>query len=203
MSCTGLLMSLSSTSTSLNSTGTFNSNSSINSAQHIDRYAALKDLDEQLREVKDVFSSHQTLSNGTTSSSSPANPFKQPAGNPFQAAAAVPSAPTAIHQHPHMNGWQTDFGGTTLFNNQSSSSASSSSSSLTSSNTQMYSNLVMGISPPSVAGHNGGGIIISGGGSGGATGLHALQFNNGYVQHHQQQQQQQRNPFAVRSFNFS
>lgn len=181
-------MSLSSTSTSLNSTSTFNSNSSINSTPHIDRYAALKDLDEQFREVKDVFSaSQQTLSNGS-STSSPANPFKQPHGNPFQ---AVATAPATTQQHSHMNGWPTDFsggGGATLFNNQSSSSTSSSSSSLTSSNTQMYSNLVMGISPPSTGGHNGGGILN------GATGLGALQYNNGFPQ---QQLQQQRNPFAV------
>lgn len=46
-------MSLSSTSNSLHSSGTFNSNSSINSTPSADRYAALKDLDEQLRENKE------------------------------------------------------------------------------------------------------------------------------------------------------
>lgn len=51
---TGLPMSTSSLSNnSLNSSsGTFNSNSSLNSTPTIDRYAALKDLDEQLREAK-------------------------------------------------------------------------------------------------------------------------------------------------------
>lgn len=38
---------------SLNSSnGTFTSNSSLNSTPSVDRYAALKDLDEQLREAK-------------------------------------------------------------------------------------------------------------------------------------------------------
>lgn len=82
-------MSLSSTSTSLKSSATFNSNSSISSTPSADRYAALKDLDEQLREIKekDVFN--------TQLSSSPsvvANPFKQALvaqqgaqiSNPFQ-----------------------------------------------------------------------------------------------------------------------
>lgn len=51
---TGLPMSTSSLSNnSLNSSsGTFNSNSSLNSTPSADRYAALKDLDEQLREAK-------------------------------------------------------------------------------------------------------------------------------------------------------
>lgn len=49
----GLPMTKSSLSSSLNSSGgTFNSNSSLNSTPTADRYAALKDLDEQLREVK-------------------------------------------------------------------------------------------------------------------------------------------------------
>jgi hypothetical protein len=50
----GLPMSTSSLSNnSLNSSnGTFNSNSSLNSTPSADRYAALKDLDEQLREAK-------------------------------------------------------------------------------------------------------------------------------------------------------
>lgn len=42
---------------SLNSSGgTFNSNSSLNSTPSVDRYAALKDLDEQLRDAKTVTS---------------------------------------------------------------------------------------------------------------------------------------------------
>lgn len=51
---TGLPMSTSSLSNnSLNSSsGTFNSNTSLNSTPSADRYAALKDLDEQLREAK-------------------------------------------------------------------------------------------------------------------------------------------------------
>jgi hypothetical protein len=45
----------SSLSNSLNSSGgTFNSNSSLNSTPSADRYAALKDLDEQLRDAKTV-----------------------------------------------------------------------------------------------------------------------------------------------------
>ena len=49
----GLPMTKSSLSNSLNSSGgTFNSNSSLNSTPTVDRYAALKDLDEQLREAK-------------------------------------------------------------------------------------------------------------------------------------------------------
>lgn len=50
---TGLPMTKSSLSNSLNSSGgTFNSNSSLNSTPTADRYAALKDLDEQLRDAK-------------------------------------------------------------------------------------------------------------------------------------------------------
>lgn len=84
----GLPMSLSSTSNSLKSNGTFNSNSSINSTPSVDRYAALKDLDEQLREIKEK----DTLN---TQSSSPANPF-----NPFHAAQAQSTTVT--------NGWIND-----------------------------------------------------------------------------------------------
>lgn len=56
---------------SLNSSGgTFNSNSSLNSTPSVDRYAALKDLDEQIRDAKTV-----------TSDSAPT---MEPAGNtPF------------------------------------------------------------------------------------------------------------------------
>lgn len=49
----GLPMTTGSLSNSLNSSGgTFNSNSSLNSTPSADRYAALKDLDEQLRDAK-------------------------------------------------------------------------------------------------------------------------------------------------------
>lgn len=81
-------MSLSSTSNSLKSSGTFNSNSSINSTPSVDRYAALKDLDEQLREIKEKDNHNQN----TLSAAPSANPFSvissspsstQP--NPFQA----------------------------------------------------------------------------------------------------------------------
>jgi hypothetical protein len=48
----GLPMTKSSLSNSLNSSGgTFNSNSSLNSTPSADRYAALKDLDEQSQPV--------------------------------------------------------------------------------------------------------------------------------------------------------
>jgi hypothetical protein len=55
-------MSTTTSSNSLNSSnGTFNSNSSLNSTPTADRYAALKDLDEQLREAKTV-TEHQQQS---------------------------------------------------------------------------------------------------------------------------------------------
>lgn len=96
----GLPMSLSSTSNSLKSSGTFNSNSSINSTPSVDRYAALKDLDEQLREIKEK-DNHNTLSAAV-----PANPFNvistsassQP--NPFQAT----SSPLWFNEQPAMSG---------------------------------------------------------------------------------------------------
>ncbi|XP_059618584.1 arf-GAP domain and FG repeat-containing protein 1 isoform X2 [Phlebotomus argentipes] len=70
----GLPMSLSS-STSLNSSsGGFASNSSLNSTPSADRYAALKDLDEQLRDAKE----REVPANFMGGSP---NPFK----NPFQA----------------------------------------------------------------------------------------------------------------------
>lgn len=92
---TGLPMSLSSTSNSLKSSGTFNSNSSINSTPSVDRYAALKDLDDQLREIKEK-DNHNTLT------AAPANPFNvlstspsaQP--NPFQAT----SSPLWFNEQP-------------------------------------------------------------------------------------------------------
>lgn len=103
----GLPMSLSSTGNSLKSSGTFTSNSSINSTPSVDRYAALKDLDEQLREMKEKDVNTQPTTN-------PANPFNAPAsatvGNPFQA--------TQIHSSvavPTQNGWhneQQQFNGT-------------------------------------------------------------------------------------------
>lgn len=71
MIVTGLPMSLSSTSNSLKSSGTFNSNSSINSTPSVDRYAALKDLDEQLREIKEKDNHNQN----TLIAAVPANPF--------------------------------------------------------------------------------------------------------------------------------
>lgn len=98
-------MSLSSTGNSLKSSGTFNSNSSINSTPSVDRYAALKDLDEQLREMKEV---------NTQTAPNPANPFNSgqtaPVGNPFQAT-QIPSS-IAV---PTQNGWhneQQQFNGT-------------------------------------------------------------------------------------------
>lgn len=101
----GLPMSLSSTSNSLKSSGTFNSNSSINSTPSVDRYAALKDLDEQLREIKEkdnnntlssttsTSSSASSSSSSTSSSSSAAvNPFNVTSvqANPFQSTASPP-----------------------------------------------------------------------------------------------------------------
>lgn len=93
-------MSLSSTGNSLKSSGTFNSNSSINSTPSVDRYAALKDLDEQLREMKDK-------DNNTQSAPNPANPFNTAqtatVGNPFQATQLQPSAVV-----PTQNGWHNE-----------------------------------------------------------------------------------------------
>lgn len=108
-------MSLSSTSNSLKSSGTFNSNSSINSTPSVDRYAALKDLDEQLREIKEK-DNNNTLSSTTSSSSSSstassssssatANPFNMTSvqANPFQATSSPPwfSEQQQHHQQQH------------------------------------------------------------------------------------------------------
>lgn len=64
----------------------------------MDRYAALKDLDEQLREMKEV---------NTHTAPNPANPFNSaqttPAGNPFQAT-QIPSS-VAV---PTQNGWHNE-----------------------------------------------------------------------------------------------
>lgn len=141
----GLPMSLSSTSAgSLNSSGStpFNSSSSsINSTPPVDRYAALKDLDMQLREVvKDtgLFTSNSSNGSGTTTisgatngisnghNSNEANPFKthhhfggaqqaqpQQVPNPFQPAQTM--APTAaVPNGPQ--GWATDFGSAAFAN---------------------------------------------------------------------------------------
>lgn len=85
---TGLPMSLSSTSNSLKSSGTFNSNSSINSTPSVDRYAALKDLDEQFREIKEKETNTQNVPSmanpfNAMTSSAPAQP------NPFQASSPM------------------------------------------------------------------------------------------------------------------
>ncbi|XP_031624684.1 arf-GAP domain and FG repeat-containing protein 1 isoform X2 [Contarinia nasturtii] len=82
----GLPMSLSSTSNSLKSSGTFNSNSSINSTPSVDRYAALKDLDEQLREIKGKDNQNQN----TLSAAASANPFN-----------VILSSPTATATQPN------------------------------------------------------------------------------------------------------
>uniref|UniRef100_A0A1L8DMW5 Putative gtpase-activating protein n=1 Tax=Nyssomyia neivai TaxID=330878 RepID=A0A1L8DMW5_9DIPT len=69
----GLPMSLSSSNSLNSSSGGFASNSSLNSTPSADRYAALKDLDEQLRETKE----RDVPTNFVGTSP---NPFK----NPFQ-----------------------------------------------------------------------------------------------------------------------
>jgi hypothetical protein len=75
----GLPMSLSSTSNSISSSGTFNSNSSINASA--DKYAALKDLDEQFKiEKSDTFSGGLNNAAAVNGGGQP-NPFK---ANPFQ-----------------------------------------------------------------------------------------------------------------------
>ncbi|XP_055684083.1 arf-GAP domain and FG repeat-containing protein 1 isoform X2 [Lutzomyia longipalpis] len=73
----GLPMSLSSSNSMNSSSGGFTSNSSLNSTPSADRYAALKDLDEQLRETKER-EAPSTFVLGTSP-----NPFK----NPFQVSA--------------------------------------------------------------------------------------------------------------------
>ncbi|XP_055712503.1 arf-GAP domain and FG repeat-containing protein 1 isoform X2 [Phlebotomus papatasi] len=76
----GLPMSLSSSNSLNSSSGGFASNSSLNSTPSADRYAALKDLDEQLRETKE----REAPSSNFQMGSSP-NPFK----NPFQSGNGV------------------------------------------------------------------------------------------------------------------
>lgn len=92
-------MSLSSTSNSLKSSATFNSNSSISSTPSVDRYAALKDLDEQLREIKEKET--QNTQNTSTHTANPFNPLAQnmnaPQPNPFQATASPMSWPNDQH----------------------------------------------------------------------------------------------------------
>lgn len=186
-------MSLSSTNTSLNSASTFNSSSSISSASLVDRYAALKDLDEQFREVKDKDMFPSQSSNGSPSSSSSStslhqsppgiNPFKAtPVGNPFQAVQPMQhqliiqqqqQALQNHHPHQHLNGWTTtefgNTGGGALFNSSTTTNGS---------NTQMYSNVMMGVVG------NGGGMAHGG----------VLHLNGGFTQ------QPQKNPFAVSVF---
>lgn len=199
LSLPGLPMSLSSSSTgtSLNSASTFNSNSSINSAakSQVDRYAALKDLDEQLREVKDkeFLQQHSSTTNGgsalsSTASSSTtslhqspggANPFKQSTalvGNPFQAATTV-AQPTTVAAS--MNGWtNTEFngtGGSSMFSSSSTSSSNNSS--------QMYTNIMMG-NVGAAAAMNGV--------------MHHNGYNNGHHLHHVHHHPVPlKNPFAV------
>lgn len=118
-------MSLSSTSNSLKSSGTFNSNSSINSTPSVDRYAALKDLDEQLREIKEK-DNNNTLSSTTSTSSSAssssssttsatANPFNVTSvqANPFQSTASPLWFSEQQQQHTPQHHHQSNGGGTT------------------------------------------------------------------------------------------
>lgn len=131
----GLPMSLSSTSNSLKSSGTFNSNSSINSTPSVDRYAALKDLDEQLREIKEKdnnntlssttsTSSSASSSSSTSSSSSAAvNPFNVTSvqANPFQSTASPPwfseQQPQPQQQHTPQHHHQSNGGTATTMTN--------------------------------------------------------------------------------------
>lgn len=94
----GLPMSLNSTSNSLSSSATFTSNSSINSTPPADRYAALKDLDDQLRESK-------TSINGSAFNS-PAPAAASP--NPFTQSTPIAITGTATQQsHQIGNPFQT------------------------------------------------------------------------------------------------
>ncbi|CAD7079757.1 unnamed protein product [Hermetia illucens] len=93
-----LPMSLNSTSNSLSSSATFTSNSSINSTPPADRYAALKDLDDQLRESK-------TSINGSAFNS-PAPAAASP--NPFTQSTPIAITGTATQQsHQIGNPFQT------------------------------------------------------------------------------------------------
>lgn len=95
----GLPISLSSTSNSLKSSGTFNSNSSINSTPSVDRYAALKDLDEQLREIKEK-DNNNTLSSTTSTSSSASSSSSTSSSSAAAAAAANPFNVTSVQANP-------------------------------------------------------------------------------------------------------
>lgn len=107
-------MSLSSTSTSLKSSGTFNSNSSISSTPSADRYAALKDLDEQLREIKErEIMNTQTQSVAATGIATsnvatgvnPANPFKLPMQQQQASMTHNPFQPVGQSAMNSQNGW--------------------------------------------------------------------------------------------------
>lgn len=95
----GLPMSLSSTSNSLKSSGTFNSNSSINSTPSVDRYAALKDLDEQLREIKEK-DNNNTLSSTTSTSSSGSSASSTSSSSAAAVAVANPFNVTSVQANP-------------------------------------------------------------------------------------------------------
>lgn len=112
-------MSLSSTSNSLKSSATFNSNSSISSTPSVDRYAALKDLDEQLREIKEKET--QNTQNPSTLTANPFNSLAQnmnaPQPNPFQATASPMLWPNDQHANGPTQPMYGSFNGFTMNGN--------------------------------------------------------------------------------------
>lgn len=164
-------MSVSSTSTSLKSSGTFNSNSSINSTPSIDRYAALKDLDEQLREIKEKDTQNtQTAANPVT-----ANPFNVSNGQPIAAVQPNPFQTTGNHQMLWPSDQTTNLFGNGLNGSQQSSYPFNNGNNIFNGNGNAHQY------PNKLAGHN----AFNG----------SITIPNGFPQH--QPQQQQPNPFAV------
>ncbi|XP_055921338.1 uncharacterized protein DDB_G0283357 isoform X2 [Eupeodes corollae] len=124
-----LPISNSTTSNSLSSSATFNSSSSSTASPPADRYAALKDLDEQLRESKAVAAAAAAAvatsvvdSFGGTQSNSNVNPFKtvvnshqtQQIANPFQANPSQNPVATSLFgggmpQNQQLNGLTNGF----------------------------------------------------------------------------------------------
>lgn len=135
-------MSVSSTSNSLKSSGTFNSNSSINSTPSIDRYAALKDLDEQLREIKEK----DTQNTQTASIPVAANPFNVSNGQPVTTAQPNPFQTTG-NQMLWPNDQTTNLFGNGLNGNQQPMYPFTNGNNLFNGNAHQYQN--------KLAGHNG------------------------------------------------
>uniref|UniRef100_A0A336LQK8 CSON011186 protein n=1 Tax=Culicoides sonorensis TaxID=179676 RepID=A0A336LQK8_CULSO len=87
---------------SLSSSTTFNSSSSINSTPSADKYAALKDLDEQFKEIK-ILEGADSTPTGTNNQNNFANPFK----NPTLLQSTLNS--NAINANNNSNAWNNSF----------------------------------------------------------------------------------------------